>query len=212
MNTSTRTSLLVAIATALSLFTTLPASGNQTDNHSDKQSRYDIPDAASTDKADIMTVTSTGTDNSGQWQKVGEAQLKMLFWDVYLAKLFTPDGDFESASAGIEHPLRLHLTYFLDIEGEKLAEETKKQWRKMDFEHPENSGFIEELAVVFPDLQEQDSLAIETSSKGEAKLFHNQQLIHEFAPSVQVDQFLAIWVSDKSTRPKLMKQLTGQAK
>ncbi|WP_185967982.1 chalcone isomerase family protein [Thalassotalea sp. PS06] len=207
MITSLRSSHLVAFATAVSLFTALPASGNQID----KQSRNDIPDAASANNAEIMTVTSTGSSTNGQWQKVGEAQLKVLFWDVYLAKLFTPDGDFESASAGIEHPLRLHLTYFLDIEGEKLAEETEKQWRKMDFEHPENADFIEKLSAVFPDLEEQDSLAIETSSKGEARLFHNQELIYEFAPSVQVDQFLAIWLSDRSTRPKLMKQLTGQA-
>ncbi|WP_394175763.1 chalcone isomerase family protein [Thalassotalea litorea] len=210
MNTSMRTSLLVAIATGLSLFAALPASGNQTDKHSDKQSRYDTPDVDSVDKTAVMTVTSTDSDHSGQWQKVGEAQLKVLFWDVYLAKLFTPNGDFASNAHGVAHPLRLHLTYFLDIEGEKLAEETKKQWRKMGFKHAQNQPFTEQLAAIFPDLKEQDSLAIETNHTGQAKLYHNQQLIHEFAPSIQVDQFLAIWLSEKSTRPKLMKQLTGQ--
>ncbi|TKB47140.1 chalcone isomerase family protein [Thalassotalea mangrovi] len=158
----------------------------------------------------ISSSDGGGTANISDWQQVGQAELKVLFWDVYLAKLFTPDGEFDTGSEGIEHPLRLHLTYFLDIEGEKLAEETEKQWHKMKFEHPRNSSFIAQLGDVFPDIQEQDSLTIETSSSGDAKLFHNQQLIHEFEPSIQIDQFLAIWLSEKSSRPKLMKQLTGQ--
>ncbi|HDZ34840.1 MAG TPA: hypothetical protein ENH67_18590, partial [Pseudoalteromonas sp.] len=42
-----------------------------------------------------------------QFNKVGEARMEYLFWDVYDAVLFTPSGNY---SAGT-HPIKFKLTY-----------------------------------------------------------------------------------------------------
>ncbi|WP_371373694.1 chalcone isomerase family protein [Thalassotalea aquiviva] len=141
-----------------------------------------------------------------QWQKVGEAQLSILFWDIYLAKLFTPNGTFDQ----IQGPLKLEINYKIDISKQDLVEETENQWQQMAFDHPNSESWLNALSSIFPDIKDGDTLAVELTAENQGILYHNQQQIHQFPASVQLQQFLAIWLSDKSTRPKLMAKLTGQ--
>ncbi|NMP15192.1 hypothetical protein [Thalassotalea sp. Y01] len=153
----------------------------------------------------VLTFTISALEQHS-WRQVGKAKLEVLFWDVYQARLYTPDGNFK----GIKGPLKLHLTYYIDIDGADLAEETGNQWQEMQFEHADNNTWLRQLKQVFPDLQENDSLTMVLDDNDVGYLLHNENLIYRFEPSVQLNQFLAIWLSDKSTRPKLMTKLTGQ--
>lgn len=144
------------------------------------------------------------------WRLVGTAEYSVLFWDIYEAKLFSPTGTFNQQPNRFPQSLLLELTYKMNIEGKELATETANQWKKMKFEDLGNPAFINELTNLFPDIKENDTLAIEQTRSGEAKLLFNQQLIHTFPASKQVNQFLAIWLGKNSTEPKLMQKLTGQ--
>ncbi|WP_371186540.1 hypothetical protein [Thalassotalea maritima] len=156
--------------------------------------------------AAIIASFSISASTSTQWKQVGDAKLKVMFWDVYTARLYTETGKFD----GIQGPLKLHLTYHIDIDADELAEETGKQWRKMNFKHPDDSAWVAELHQIFPSLKRYDSLTLILDEQGQGKLLHNNQPHHDFEPSVQLQQFLAIWLSKRSTRPDLVAELTGQ--
>ncbi|MDN3651999.1 hypothetical protein QWY77_04360 [Thalassotalea ponticola] len=155
----------------------------------------------------LLVLASAGHANEIAWQEVGKAKLEVLFWDVYKARLYTESGTFN----GIKGPLKLDLTYYLDIKGEDLAKETAKQWRKMGFRHPDNKAWIADLYRIFPNLQKGDSLTLILSQQNQGSLLFNGERIHQFEPSIQLNQFLAIWLSEQSTRPELMAKLTGKS-
>lgn len=163
-----------------------------------------------------LTVTNDSTAhiskeeavNSISWQSVGNAELSILFWDIYKAKLFSSNGEF----VGIKGPLKLEITYLIDIKGEDLAVETAKQWQEMGINNNDDDSWLSALHSIFPDLKENDRLAIQLNANGDGLLFHNETLLYEFPPSQQLHNFLAIWLSKDSTRPKLMAKLTGQRK
>ena len=147
-----------------------------------------------------MTFTISASENHN-WRLVGKAKLKVLFWDIYQAELSTPSGTYQ----GIEGPLKLHLTYFIDIDAQELAKETENQWQEID-----NPQFIKDLESIFPDLVEDDTLTMKLNADGTATLLHNNEFRHHFEASEQVDKFLAIWLSPQTTRPELRKILIGK--
>lgn len=145
--------------------------------------------------------------NSSSWQQVGNAELSILFWDIYKAKLYTINGKFER----IAGPLKLEITYYIDIEGKDLVAETANQWQEMGLSHENDGPWLDTLLAIFPDLQENDRLAIQLKANGEGLFFHNGSLLHQFPASLQLQNFLGIWLSSQSTRPKLMAKLTGKS-
>ncbi|WP_068544732.1 hypothetical protein [Thalassotalea crassostreae] len=142
-----------------------------------------------------------------KWLNVGKAKLEILFFDIYKAQLYTEDGTF----SGIKGPLKLHLTYYLDIDGEELVDETKNQWQEMGIYDVADKPWLEQLRLVFPDIKEDDSLTLILDKNSQGLLEHNNKLIHVFEGSEQLSKFFSIWLSKDSTRPELMRKLTKTA-
>ena len=57
-------------------------------------------------------------------QKVGEGRLTYLFWDVYDATLYAPEGSWKEGK-----PFALKLSYLRAIEGKQIADRSAEEIR-----------------------------------------------------------------------------------
>ncbi|MFY8274804.1 chalcone isomerase family protein [Pseudoalteromonas sp. SSDWG2] len=138
---------------------------------------------------------------------VGEAKLTYMFWDVYNATLYTPTGQYQFG----QHPMRLTLTYLRDFEAEDIVEATKEQWQELG--HPEYVQlFSQHIEQAWPDIAQGDSLTFETNEHSIGAFYHNDEFLVSIDDSQFSDAFTAIWLSEKTTEPKLRKKLIGDAK
>ena len=82
-------------------------------------------------------------------KKVGEAKLKVLFWDVYNSSLYSKTGEYQAE----QFPQALKINYLRDIDAEDLIERTKDEWEKLEIKQVTFSQWIPLLTNIFPDIK-----------------------------------------------------------
>ncbi|TKB49406.1 hypothetical protein FCL40_08725 [Ferrimonas sediminicola] len=137
---------------------------------------------------------------------VGESKLRVLFWDIYTARLYAPDGQY----AGITPPLILSLTYHRRIDAEALMEATEEQWQRLGFIDRASRAWLARLAPCFPDVAPGDRLSFSLSEDGGAQLSYNDAPRCRFTPSAGNRRFLAIWLSPRSAYPGFTRRLIAK--
>lgn len=141
------------------------------------------------------------------FKQVGQAKFTVLFWDIYQSRLLTSSGSFSALSA--QEPILFEIRYLRDITSKDLVDRTVEQWQHIGEKESLYSEFIQRLAELWPDIKKGDQLSLLTSHDGSSEFFHNGKSIgvieaKEFGPL-----FLAIWLSEKTSQPKLRKRLLG---
>jgi hypothetical protein len=138
------------------------------------------------------------------FNKVGEARMEYLFWDVYDATLFTPSGTYQSG----KNPLKFKLTYLRDFAAKDIVKATKEQWQHLG--KPQlSSRYADTLLALWPDIKKGESLTLLTNEQGQSIFFHNDNELGKIAEREFATEFLAIWLSENTSEPKLRKQLLG---
>lgn len=154
----------------------------------------------------IMASPSTGPIDG--FQKVGEAKLEVLFWDIYNSQLYTQSGSFQED----ELPVALKIEYLRDIKAEDLIDRTAKEWRKLGYEKADYTPWLESVRTMWPDISEGDELLLVVNETGSSTFYFNGESIGDI-PDVQFGpSFLAIWLDEKCSFPKLRKQLIGEVR
>ena len=82
-------------------------------------------------------------------KKVGEAKLKVLFWDVYNSSLYSKTGEYQAE----QFPQALKINYLIDIDAEDLIERTQDEWEKLGIKQVTFSEWIPLLTNIFPDIK-----------------------------------------------------------
>lgn len=137
--------------------------------------------------------------------KVGEARLRVMFWSIYDSRLYTPSGDYRNG----ERPLRLEIEYLRDIKAKALVERTKEEWAAMGRSHPRQDEWLSQLSSLWPDIRENDVLAIELTPDNEAVFTHNGDTLGRIEDPEFGQQFVDIWLSEDCTRPEVRASLIG---
>ena len=140
------------------------------------------------------------------WQRVGESQLRVIFWHVYDAEFFTYSGAYKN----LNEPARLLITYRRSVKAKDLVKETQQQWQDLGFVTQQDKDWTEALEDIFPDVQAGDQLTFTLNADQSALLEYNNESGHEFPAAKQNQQFLLIWLSDDSAFPEMTKELKGQ--
>ncbi|GAA58996.1 hypothetical protein P20652_0855 [Pseudoalteromonas sp. BSi20652] len=149
-------------------------------------------------------ITTTLVLANTEFTKVGEARMEYLFWDVYDAELFTPSGDYSSEI----NPIKFKLTYLRDFDAKDIVKATNEQWVHLDkAELP--SKYDSKLLSMWPDIKKGESLMLITDNQGVSTFYHNDKKIGEIDEPQFSSDFLAIWLDEKTSEPKLRKQLLG---
>ena len=139
------------------------------------------------------------------WPTVGQARLKILFWNVYDSVLSTPSGTWDDAG-----PYQLALTYLRDIPAQQLVDETEKAWRDQGRSHPDENQWLQDLLLLWPDVAEGDTLVLAVDVAGNNAFWLNNSALGSIDHPDFGAFFGGIWLDADSPRPALRAKLIGQ--
>lgn len=153
----------------------------------------------------LWACSALGSVLPEQWLRVGQAELKMLWFDIYHAELLTADGRYR----GREEPLLLRLTYKRDISRQSLLRETEKELLRFADKQQVNI-WVEQLAGFWTGVREGDQLAFYQSQSGEGHFFYNGRWLGAMQGTAFARAFSGIWLSEQSRFPDLAASLRGE--
>jgi hypothetical protein len=141
-------------------------------------------------------------------KKVGEAKLKVFFWDVYNSSLYNQTGEYQEE----QFPQALKINYLRDIDAEDLIERTQDEWKKLGIEQITYKQWIPLLTNIFPDIKKGDTLLLSVSENLQSEFYFNGQTIGKISDLNFGKSFLRIWLDKNCSYPKVRDQLIGLKK
>jgi hypothetical protein len=137
---------------------------------------------------------------------VGQARLTVLWFDIYDAKLYTPDGQYKQNSN-----LKLSLTYLRDFDAKDLIEETFNQMKPKPNQEQQKT-WQASLELIWPDVTKSDNLSFVVNDESVGHFYFNNRHVGTIKDADFNKRFANIWLSDDSEYPKLAAKLTGKTK
>ena len=138
-------------------------------------------------------------------KKVGEAKLKILFWDVYNSSLYSQTGEYRQE----QFPQALKITYLRDIDAQDLIERTQDEWEKLGIKQKLFKPWIPLLTDIFPNIKKGDTLLLNVSENQQSEFFFNGKAIGKIPDPTFGKSFLRIWLDEKCSYPKVRDKLIG---
>jgi hypothetical protein len=138
-------------------------------------------------------------------KKVGEAKLKVLFWDVYNSSLYSQTGEYQSET----FPQALKISYLRDIDAEDLIERTQDEWQKLGIKPAIYNPWIPLLTKIFPDIKKGDTLLLSVHENQHSEFFFNGKTIGKITDLTFGTSFLRIWLDENCSYPKVRNKLIG---
>lgn len=137
--------------------------------------------------------------------QVGAASMSVLWLDIYSATLYSLDGKYQANQL----PIKLEIEYHRDIEAKDLIDATVDQWLHIGLSKQKIDEYHDQLAQAWPDVKEGDRLTFMVNSATQAEFLFNDKPYFSVTNADFPADFLAIWLSEKTSRPKLRQQLIG---
>ncbi|MEE4278512.1 MAG: chalcone isomerase family protein [Halieaceae bacterium] len=139
---------------------------------------------------------------------VGEARMRVLFWDVYDARLLAPEGHYCE-----DQPFALSLTYLRKLDGDKIAARSVEEMRKqgVDDEAALQRWYTRLLAII-PDVGDQDEIVGVASADGSTRFFLDGNAIGRVDEPAFTQAFFSIWLGEATSEPKFRDNLLGARK
>ena len=141
-------------------------------------------------------------------KKVGEAKLKVLFWDVYNSSLYSKTGEYKEE----QFPQALKINYLRDIDAEDLIERTQDEWKKLGIKQVIFSQWIPLLINIFPDIKKGDVLLLIVNKNQQSEFFFNGKTIGQITDQTFGKNFLRIWLDKNCSYPNVRFKLIGSNK
>jgi|TARA_B110000495_G_scaffold202815_1_gene224080 hypothetical protein len=138
-------------------------------------------------------------------QLVGEARMKVLFFNLYDIALFAPKGTFNSSL-----PFALELNYLREIKARVIAELSAEEMRRQGNSEVDLARWYRQMEFIFPDVKKGTSLIGIFDQAGETHFYQDNELIGTIADRAFSESFSAIWLGPDSRVPKIKRILTGE--
>ena len=134
---------------------------------------------------------------------VGNAMFTYLFWDVYDATLYAPKGEWQSNA-----PFALKLDYQRGLDGKKIAQRSVDEMRKQGIsDEAKLSEWRDKMVALFPDVEDGDVITGVATSNRASEFYINGELVGKIEDENFTQAFFDIWLSEKTSEPKLRKAL-----
>ena len=164
-----------------------------------------------TGQVNSAIITPTNTSPIEGYKPIGKGLMKVLFWKVYQAQLFAAKTPFNETS----FPQALKITYLRDIDKKDLMEATDDQWQHIGIESTQKTAWLLALKDIFIDIKKGETLTLVVDASKESNFyFSNAQVKNRHLGKITDVHFgaafLAIWLSEKTSRPALRRQLLGE--
>jgi hypothetical protein len=141
---------------------------------------------------------------------IGQSRLVVYGFNIYDAKLWAADG-FEATSYATE-PFALELRYLRSFSGEMIAERSLKEMRRLaPISDDTAAKWLESMKKTFPDIKKGDQLIGIHRPDRTASFTLNGKPIGEVRDEEFTRLFFGIWLSPKTSEPKMRSELIGSA-
>ena len=135
----------------------------------------------------------------------GEGVLRFFGLKVYDIRLWTQMKPFAHTE-----PFALELVYDLAINGKDIAERSVKEMRAQGIsDEAKLRRWGDEMLKCFPDIKQGDSLIGVSVPGKEARFYSREKLLATVPDPEFAKAFFDIWLSEKSSEPKLRAKLLG---
>jgi hypothetical protein len=139
---------------------------------------------------------------------VGQARLNFMFWDIYDASLIAPGGNFST-----EKPFALELKYLRDFDGEDIASRSVDEMRKLGMnDEMKLAKWYQEMQDIFPDVKKGEMITGVVDSQQVSYFYLDEKLLGKVHDAEFSQWFFNIWLSEKTSEPKMRKELLGLVK
>jgi Chalcone isomerase-like len=155
----------------------------------------------------VPPAVSQGVDGA---KAFGQARLVVYGFNIYDAKLWAADSF--SADNYAQEPFALELRYLRSFSGTMIAERSLKEMRRIGNVSDEKAAqWLESMKKTFPDVKKGDQLIGVHRSDGTASFSLNGKSIGEMSDQGFTRLFFGIWLSPKTSEPKMRSALIGMA-
>lgn len=138
-------------------------------------------------------------------EKVGTGRLSVVFWDVYDATLYAPNGKWDA-----HKPYALSIRYFREIEGGDIADRSAEEIRKQGFSDEATlSQWQTQMRNIFPGVRSGSELTAVYTAQQSTNFYADGKPIGSIKNPEFSMHFFNIWLSEKTSEPELRKKLLG---
>lgn len=139
-------------------------------------------------------------------QKVGEGSFRYLLWNLYEARLFSEQGEFNDYQQST--PLLLELTYQRSITKQQFIDATIDQWQHLGHSsEDQQQQWAEQLQDIWQDVNKGDRLAALLQPDMSVEFFMNDEPTGRIEDSAFGPAFFDIWLHPDTSAPRLRRQL-----
>lgn len=136
-------------------------------------------------------------------QKVGEARYKVLFWKVFDAALYAPEGQFDK-----NEPFVLSLSYLRKIRGEQIVDQSISEIKQQGKATTEQlAQWREALLKIIPDVDTSSTITGVRTAQGAAAFFLNGSPIGTVEDPAFTPLFFDIWLGEETSNQKFRNTL-----
>lgn len=146
---------------------------------------------------------------TAQLKEVGRGEMRWMWFELYRARLLTLSGQYSAAERTL-YPQMLDIEYYRQIDSKDLVEATLEQWQHLGFGEQEIKQWQDALVSAWPNVNSGDRLSFLVKNDDVGEFFYNDKSIGEISVTGFAQAFLAIWLSENTSRPDLRAQLLGE--
>ncbi len=140
-----------------------------------------------------------------QFEKVGEGDLRVFFFHIYRARLYSENGIYINGKT----PIYLELDYKRNVKKKDLLKHTKSELEDLSISHDDVNSLMSSLNEIYIDIKANDKFGVLIKNNRFCSFYHNGSLRGEISNINLCDEFLSIWLSEETSKPRLRKNLIG---
>lgn len=153
----------------------------------------------------LPTVVKTNTANAASLTQRGQAVMRFFGLKVYDIRLWTPMKPHTH-----DEIFALELVYDISLKGSEIARRSVIEMRKIGYtDEAKLIKWGETMAAIFPDVKKGDTLVGVSIPGKEARFYSQEKFIASVADAEFAQAFFDIWLSEKTSEPKLRTRLLG---
>lgn len=151
-----------------------------------------------------LALASAQTKNKKQ-KIIGQGSMHYFFWHIYDAKLYSVSGNFS-----FNRPFTLKLEYKRKFDGDKIADRSTEEIRKLGFEDEVKlAAWHAQMKKIFPDVGDGITLTGVYQPRQGTIFYKNNKKVGAIKDPAFGKWFFGIWLDKKTSEPTLRKALLG---
>lgn len=152
----------------------------------------------------------TVQEELGQTHLAGKGSYRWFGIKLYEAYLWQENGGRADTDL-LDGRFVLELVYARDLQGERIAASSIDEIRKLNMGSPDqHAAWLSLMRQVFPDVQEGTRLSGAYQAGQGVRFYRDGVLLKEIKDAEFARAFFSIWLDERTSAPRLRKQLLGQ--